>query len=187
MKKVLCACTLLFASLAHADVFFQPATQTVNVGQTVTVAAMISGVTNPWLGSYDVTFTFDPTILQFSVASMSNTYMGSWIPMLNGGPAGVQLAAVSMETTAMLGTLQSGHDPFELGTATFLAIAPGTSALTFSAIVLGDGNGDPIAMAYQNGSVTVNGGIPGVPEPTAGLLFLIPAALVAARLRARRV
>ncbi len=79
---------------------------------------------------------------------------------------------------------------FRLATLTFLALSPGTSALTFSTlgIYLTDPDGNPLSTQATDGSVTVNGTDPGpapVPEPATFALFGAGAAVILAR-RLRR-
>lgn len=185
MKKILVlAVFLAFSSQPIvADLLFQPPSTNTTVGSSFNVDVMISGITSPWLGAYDFTVQYDPAILDATTLIWNSTYMGSALPDL-AFPASneVRFSVVSLEATADLGPLQTGHDPFLLGQIYFNAIGPGTSSLHFLDVILGDGNGDPITMAALDGSVTVTGGTP-IPEPSTYLLLLVPAGLAALKLR----
>ena len=75
---------------------------------------------------------------------------------------------------------------FVLLTLTFDAIAPGTSDLELTQVLLGDALGVELEAFAESGSVTVRGTGGGVPEPSlAGLLFAATLGLVARRRRAR--
>jgi hypothetical protein len=71
-------------------------------------------------------------------------------------------------------------------TLTFDAIAPGTSDLELTQVLLGDALGVELDAFAESGSVTVRSPGAGVPEPSlAGLLFAATLGLVARRRRAR--
>jgi hypothetical protein len=187
MKKLLLSTAfLLYASqAAFADLMFQPGSQTVAPGASVSVDVTISGIVAPWLGAYDILVQYDPSILQAHTLIWSSALsgMGSALPDETFPSSdSVKFVVVSLEDAAILGTLQDGNQPLTLGTIGFDAIGPGTSPLHFGSVILGDGNGDPIALASQDGSITVSG----VPEPSAYVLLLVPAAIATIRLRARR-
>ncbi len=191
MKKLFCLAVLLLAAQAAlADLFFQPQSSAINVGDPITVDVMYSGAVSPWLGAYDIDISWDPAILQIAAVAWPDDFLGSSNlrdAVFNVPGGSVNVSEVSLVSVADLGAAQSGNDPFRLFELLFYgALAPGVSSLTFDRVELADGNGNALnAGSIVNGSVTVGGGA-AVPEPATLWLLLGPALSGLAILRRRR-
>jgi hypothetical protein len=188
MKKliVLTVFLAIAAQPGFADIFFQPQFSTINVGDALNVDVKYSGAVSPWLGGYDIDVTYDPTVLSLFGVWWGDNFLAGSIRDATFTPGVVNVAEVSLSGLDDLGNAQSGHDPFRLFTLMFNpALAPGISVLSFQRVDLTDGDGHLLGPGQTPaGSVTVNG-VSGVPEPSAVLLFLIPAFSSLAILRKR--
>lgn len=171
MKKLICIAILfLAAQTGSADVFFQPQSSTMNLGGSVTIDVMFSGVGSPWLSGYNMTIGWDPAILRISAVAWPDDFLGSSIRDATFNVGSVNVTEASLVSVAELAVAQSGHDPIRLFEVLFLPKSPGISSLTFEHVVLTDGNGDPLAPGNTPaGSVKVAG--TAVPEPSSLLLL----------------
>jgi hypothetical protein len=159
---------VLFTSSAAALVLsFNPSSQTVGLGAPASVDVRVSDVLPAGLGAYDFDVTFDPTILAYN-----NVVDGLGLGFAIGlgatpGVGTVTVSDFSLEAPADLLALQTNE--FVLFSIVFDTLALGTSPLGFSAVILGDAEGDQITPAgLTGGSITVAA----VPEPGAlGLLL----------------
>ncbi len=176
MKKLICIAILfLAAQTGSADVFFQPQSSTVNLGDPVTIDVMFSGVGSPWLSAYDITIGWDPAILPVVAVAWPDDFLGS--PSIGRDAdfnvvGSVDVTEASSVSVADLAIAQSGHDPIRLFEVVFSApLSPGISPLTFEHVMLTDGNGNPLVPGNTPaGSITVPGGT-AVPEPSSLLLL----------------
>lgn len=166
---------LIAAPLASADLFFQPATSTINVGDPISIDVMFSGAASPWLAGYDLFIGYNPTILHLAAVAWPDDNLG--VPSLRDaifGTGTVEVTESSLASGAALEAAQSGNDPFRLFQLLFSGeAAPGVSPLTLDQVLLVDGNGQALdGGSARAGSVTVRGNA--VPEPAGLLLLLIP-------------
>ncbi len=143
---------------AGTTVCVLPPSQITTAGTDFSVDVVIDDVTN--LGAYQVTVLFDPAVVSF-VGATYGPFLGStgrvpncFSPSLSTG--GVKLACV---TTPPPGQGPPGPDgPNGSGvlvTATFAALAAGTSALELSNVIVTDITGTAIPHLEQDGKVTV--------------------------------
>jgi hypothetical protein len=158
--------------------------QPVPVGNSVSVEVQIAGLVGgalPSLRAYDLTLSFDETVLDFTSIVFTSVLGIHPITVLNSGPTEgtgtVQFAQVSLLTN-----LTSQADAFTLAALSFLAVGEGDGDLDFTGLgttSLSDENGGslfPDLGSATGASVTV------VPEPA--LLGLLAAGFAAC---ARRV
>jgi hypothetical protein len=139
---------LLGGSSAHAiSVAFDPASQTVQLGDTVTVGIKISGLTAPGapsLSAFDLDVSFNSSILSLASVSFGDPVLGdqldlggfgcSFLPGLYcdtaAGVGSVNLFELSADSSADLDLLQAAD--FILATLSFNTAGTGTSPLTLS-------------------------------------------------------
>jgi hypothetical protein len=156
---------------------FEPASQVVPVGDPASIELRISGLGSgaaPSLGIFDVSVSFDPTILSFSAVSFGDPVLGDQLDLFAlgsitvvdaGVPGTVRLFELSLDLPSDLDTLQA--DTFTLATLSFDTLQVGTSPLALSVAALGDANGQSLTADLEKGLVSA------VPEPQAALVFLV--------------
>ena len=144
------------ASTTTTMVRISPTTQTVDVGDTVTIEVWVDDVTN--LGGYQFTVNFDPSILQ-ATGSSDGGFLGSTgrsvvplSPKIDNSAGTITVGALSFGS----GDGPSGSG--KLATVTFSAAGGGTSALTLSDVSLTDPDGNTIESGTSDGEVVVSGG-----------------------------
>ena len=182
MRKVfLCGFGVLFllflvvpVSSHGITIGFDPISQTVPVGDPVTVDIFISGLGDGIahsLSAFDLDVMFDPLILAFSAVTFGDQLdlfgfggLSGWISNLGS----INLFEISLDFPVDLDGFQAAA--FVLATLTFDTISAGISPLTLYVNALGDAGGDPLDFRTQDGSVAA------VPEPAT--LFLLGAGLM---------
>lgn len=154
------------SSLQAVTLSLDPGSATRTVGQTVSLDLAISGLGDnvaPSLGAFDITASFDPSILAFTSMAFGDPGLGNLLGPVAGtmdgfvvdaGLGTVNLFSVSLETVDDLNNTQPGQ--FILGTLSFLALAPGISDLTLGSILLSDASGAPLDAVVQGAKITVN-------------------------------
>ena len=165
---------------------FQLSSSPVDVGDTVTLSAVIGGLgdfTSPSLGAFDFNIDFDPSLVALTASPITFTTLlgdeglGESLTGSSASMGSINLFALSFLTASELDALQPSS--FTLATLSFKALATGVNPFTFSSVVLGDGVGDPLSATLGNSALTVNSITPppppppptGVPEPASVLLF----------------
>jgi hypothetical protein len=198
MLRVLALAALVgvaaFGSAEAATISVSPATQTVVIGNPVSVDLVVSLGATEALGAFDFELAFSDLILNGTTVAIDpdSKFPETGIGFEGGafGALGVSpfVAAGSADTACDFGclkALQGGS--FTLATLTFNTIGVGLSPLAFSNVALGDADGLPLASQFANGSVCVTAaGTAGpcvVPEPAS--LTLLAAGLAAAFVRRR--
>jgi hypothetical protein len=176
-----------FSSPIFADALLSinPVTTTVDTGTTFVVNVNISGVVDLYAYQFDI--DFNPAVIQ-----ATSVIEGSFLP--NGGATFFVPGAIdntngeinfSADTLLSATTGVSGGGT--LLQLDFKAIAPGTSAIVLPNnidLILQDSTSALISSTQANGSVTVQGSVTGVPEPSGLsqiLMGLICVALVGLR------
>ncbi|CAG0972652.1 hypothetical protein GEOBC_01363 [Geobacteraceae bacterium] len=163
----LVVCLLRIAPAGAVSLDFVPSQQTVDVGQSLSVDLLISGLGSS-VGSFDLDVSFDPAVL-FPTGVAFGPFLGD--PALGealtdfiflGGV--VDLAEVSLLTSSELDALQP--DSFTLATLFFDAVSVGSSGLEFSQALVDDASGIKLDLTTGSGGVNV------VPEPGTFLLAL---------------
>jgi LysM repeat protein len=183
LLRITALTTLLLTIFAHpvgpvlaqeAGIRVMPGAPTIGVNQTVVVSITIANVTNLYAAEFHM--QFDPSIVEVVDA--------------NTGTAGVQIAAGSFlspdiiaqnQANNAVGTIDfaisqsspsapvSGNGT--LATITFRARATGSSPIAFTSVTLSNNVGATIAVADQNGVITVATTAPAAtataPAPTA--------------------
>jgi hypothetical protein len=137
-----------------------PEESSVQVGDTITADVSLSGLANQFVGAYDFTIDFDPSVL-----SVANVSFG---PYLDGPSESFQGTNTSVSSQieaneVSFGDLanQSGSGTLPFFSITFDTLAPGTSALTFdpvanAGILISDQNGVQFTdFVVIDGSVSV--------------------------------
>ena len=188
MKKVLFLAVVLvvvvFFSLSAfaATIGFEPASQIVPVGESVSVDLVISGLgdgTSPSLGGFDLFIEYDPTILALSDVSFGDPTLGDQLDVSGWGSlyehssyfSNVEyLFGLSYNLPWDLNDLQKPS--FVLATLTFDTLSVGTSSLEivdpdppFFASRLADENGNCLSFDSQSGNISA------VPVPTTLILL----------------
>lgn len=175
---------LLFAGIAQAQVAgpsitFAPSAPTVAVGASFTVNVNITGVID--LYDWELDMVFSPATRVSSTAQASGPFFGGqdlFIPgTVNAGTGSI----TSMASTLFGPTGVSGNGT--IATLTFTALNVGQATFSFSRVLLGNSDLDPIFISNANwnsGTVTV------VPEPATPLLAALGLGLTLVAARRRR-
>lgn len=174
---VLAGLVFLSGAASAYTLSFSPSAQDIGLGGFATVAVRITDVApeppgSPGgLGDYDFEVVYDPAIITFDQATDAGALgLAVGLDAVLLAPGRLNLSAFSLEAPDDLLVLQS--DSMLLLTLAFKGMAPGTSALFFENITLGDVLGTPRTSTSSNGSITV---LPAaVPEP--GTLALLAGA-----------
>ncbi len=184
------ASVLLWGAPSSAVVIdFVPSDQTVALGTDAFVDLVISGLgdfTAPSLGAFDLDVTYDAAILSPQSVNftprLGDGTLGQSIEGLDVSiPGLIDFFIVSLLSQQELEILQP--ESFVLATFSFQAIAPGTSPLVLTQVLLGDALGADLVASAGSGRITVTGSGSGVPEPApAGLLFAAVLGLATLRL-----
>lgn len=182
----LCAAALAALALmvGHAqagpiEISAQPATAMLDTGDPLDVAVAISGLDNDDLGGFDLSLAFDPVVLRYQSYSLgmelADPIFGVYdLSDDSDAPSGL----LQLAEAATLIDLTGQPDAFVLATVSFIALRPGTTALTLSSIGLFDDLGDPLAVdTVSDASATV---------PLPSTLLLMPAGIGLLQLRRRR-
>jgi hypothetical protein len=175
MSVLAFAACLLFGGQAQAIMLgFSPSTQNVNIGDSVDVDLVISGLGEgaaPSLSVFDLDVLYDSTILGLANVAFGDPVYGDQLDVFGFGlnPTGVGAVAggtnlfeLSLDFPFDLDLFQRGN--FTLARLTFNALAEGTSALDLANVLLGDANGDPLTADVTAGRVAV-------PEPSTVVLM----------------
>ncbi len=188
---LLLALSLVGPGHSHAiSITFDPAAQDVFLGNQAMVDLVISDLgfeMAPSLGEFDLTIGFDPTIIALNSFSFGDQLdilgLGSvQFSLLDNAGGTLDLYELSLDLPEDLDLFQA--DSFVLASLTFDTLALGTSPLNIlppigaAEPVFGDALGEPLAVALNDGSITVipRDGTEPVPEP--GTILLLGSGLL---------
>lgn len=141
-----------------------------------------SDTVGPALGTFDLVFTYNPLVLQNLAINFGDPVLGDQLALTTPGftcvgvdcgaasNLPVEIAEVSFDPDTALIAKQA--PAFTLATFSFTAIAPGTSALTLTSVVLGDQDGNALTPDQILNSTVVVGTQSSTPEPGSGVLIL---------------
>ncbi len=180
MKRILLL-TVSFLSLVAstgdaAMLYFNQTSMTVIEGNSFSVDLMVSGLgegQTPSVGAFDVDILYDASQMMFTGYTLGS-FLGDLSTEIlddsSGGAGTIDLAVVSLLSSAELDTLQPGT--FGLATLNFKCIDLGVSTISIDkndpSLVLGDAFGDPLSFQVGEGvEVTQTP----VPEPASMLLL----------------
>ena len=183
MKKILCIGMLLTGlglflapSVMALSIGFDPAEQFVNLGDTIDVDIVVSGLgtddDDVLVSAYDLDVLYDMTVLTATSVTFG-TYLG-WLALQTpdlSSPGVVGIQGLSSKSDGYLDSIQP--DKFTLATIFFDVIGPGASLLTYSFeeednnFIVGKG-ALPFIIDPENVGV---GKVAPVPEPATILLF----------------
>ena len=151
---------------------FEPASQIVPVGESVSIDLVISGLgdySEPSLSTFDLNITYDTAILDFTDYTLGSClgdilFGEAWdLSWGETAPGTINLAELSFLSVSELDALQPSS--FPLATLTFNTLAVGTSSLDISTTALGDAYGNLLSADVQSGSISP------VPEPATFILI----------------
>lgn len=160
---------------------FAPGAQGVTLGSPASVDVNVSALTGALaLGAYDLNINFNSAILSTPTVTFGTGLNLGVIANSTTGTLGtnpLNLFEVSLVLPATLSGSQL--DSFKLFTLTFNTLTIGTSPLSFSAVILGDENGEDISQRVTTlgtGSIGVTapptpGGSNPIPEPSTWALM----------------
>jgi hypothetical protein len=172
----------LFSCEPYISIDFVPSSQTVNVGDPLSVALQISGLSSrlwgtgaPSLGGFDLDVTFNSEILSLANVVFGDPKRGDQLDLFGygsikrskPGDGTVNLFELSLNSVAVLSWLQAPS--CTLATLFFDPIAAGYSSLEFSNYILSDATGLVELIPNHVGHGAVN--VAPVPEPATLLLL----------------
>ena len=149
---------------------FDPASQIVDVGDSISVDVTISGLGtgtgSDIVAAFNIDVSFDPGVLTATSVAYGSE-LGVFFPPVTSAPTviagGVNFAELSLDSDANLQMFQP--DAFTLVTLGFNVLSLGSSSLTFSNVSLLTNLSQPLGVDAGSGSVAP------VPEPTTMLLL----------------
>jgi hypothetical protein len=166
---------------------FTPSSQSVTLGSQASVDVVLSGLEevglNEILSAYDVSFTYDDSILGYAGGTFYDLVGISPAAIISGGV--ISWNSTSFASDASLQSSQG--DSLTLATVVFNTLSPGTSALSFSldghdlSGLTDPSTGFPEALAHDisSGSITVTSQNGSVPEPPTMMLMGLGALVMA--------
>lgn len=183
---------LLPGAAGAISIALDPAAQSVEVGDAVSVDVVFSGLGGEVVSAYDLDVTYDPGVLA-ATDVVFTTQLGDelFFEAFNGfdlsAPGLVDLAQLSFLTDDELFALQGG-DTVTVATLEFQAVANGTTALDFVFDAFNDVKGrDAAVLPLDATPASVEVGMPPsevpIPEPGAALVFGIGSLLVGGAVR----
>lgn len=148
---------------------FAPPAAEINVGESIDIDVVLTGLDDTKIGAFDFNVGFDPAIISFDSyllgEGLGDIGNGDALDLSLGNLGG---RMINLAELSILLTLPEQSEPLTLATLTFTGKASGISSLTFLDVALGDEMGDPLPLSLQSGRLSVDAP---VPEPTTLLLL----------------
>jgi hypothetical protein len=191
-KTILLVAVCLFTSLlllpshalAGSTSLTVIAPATVSQGSTFSADVKISDVTDLYDFQFDL--SFNNAVLQATNNILEGTFLsGGGSTFFIPGTIDNTTGNVTFNADTLLGAVPGVSGSGTLAVFGFMALAPGTSNLTISNVLLQDSSGASLSGTTTGGSVTVQGPAT-VPEPS-GLTLLAMGLLVLAGLTTKKV
>jgi Cohesin domain len=134
-----------------------PSTQTASVGSHISMDLVVSGGGNgKAFGTYDITLSFDPSVLLYYGVAFGNQLNLSNLNDVRTQVVrigGVEIFEVSLDTSASL--LAQQATSFRLATVTFVVLSPKmNSNIAILSALLGDVSGDAVPFTLQGASLS---------------------------------
>jgi hypothetical protein len=173
-----CGTSWLPRAASAVSIALDPASQTVNVGDSFTLTLEAAALAGAAVGAYDISISYDATrVTLVGVtfgSSLGDVGLGEQSTDVVSGAGSVSLGSVSLLDPFALAALQG--DPVALFSLTFQALAPGTGLFGVAATQLSDAFAVALTIGSQTGaSVDI------VPEPALAWLLALGAGAVARR------
>ena len=150
-------------------------TQTVALGSSVTVSAVLTGLEDGGLdeiiAAYDLSVSYDDAVLSYAGGTFFGLSSDTFLTSLGGGT--ISWNSISYDSDAALQSAQGNS--FTLATMVFNTLSTGTSALSYSYHDVTGLNAATLNYATLPGSVTVNA----VAEPSSLVLMSLAMMLMA--------
>ncbi|WP_427551953.1 cohesin domain-containing protein (plasmid) [Methylomonas sp. MS20] len=158
---------------ASAVIAVTPESQIVVVGSSAQFDLAVSGLNDAAtgaLGSWDITLTYDPTLLSFQSASFGKQLdvlgLGSIQSTETPTANTVHIYEISLDSVADLSSLQ--QSAFNLASLTFTALSSGLTPLNLKLNALSDADGIPLTATFISGEAEITA----VPLPSAVWFFV---------------
>jgi hypothetical protein len=135
------------------------------LGSPVSVNVVIGDITN--LYAYQFSLAFNPALLQATAVTEGSFLATGGTTFFDGGTINNAAGTISFSFDSLIGALPGVNGGGVLASIAFNTVGVGTSALTFSDVLVLNAGLDEIQMSIVNGSLQVNA----VPEPAALMLF----------------
>jgi len=164
--SIFCSILFLNTHVWAISLSFSPSTAEINIGGSIDVDLIISGLENDDLGYFEFDINFDDSILGFNSYSLGNGLGNIAAGDADDWSAGdLGGGTINLIEISYLLDLSFQSDSFSLATLSFTGVGLGSSPLSYSNIVLGDDWGGALSADTIDGSIDV------VPEPATLLLF----------------
>lgn len=142
-----------------------PSASGLNVGDPLTLTIQATSLTD--LYAYQFSLTFNPAVLS-AVTTAAGTFLPSAASLFMPAQIDNTAGTLTFLSETLIGGVPgiSGNGP--LATVSFVALAPGTSAIEFSNVLLLNSSLGEVTSNWNNTSVSVTD----VPEPSVLVLLL---------------
>lgn len=172
--KLLILFFAIVLSSPGAVISVSPSSQSVTLGNQVTLDVAITGAQDVYAFQFDI--AFDPAILEALSVSQGTLLAGSggFVPGTIDNGAGT----VGFTIDSLIGPIPGINADGTLGQLLLSTLAAGVSPITLSNVILLDSNLADIPFTLEDGTVTVTSSTAAVPEPASWTLLAAGAAAV---------